>query len=87
MQRVKIQEHNLDHTFTWSKPLIDVIKCNIDASTFNNNSVMGYVTCFRDSADQLLFEKSDVSHFSATVIVAESIGLIESIKMAMSSLL
>jgi ribonuclease HI len=68
----------------WEKPPHGTIKCNVDAALFNGNSVMCYGLCFRDSSGNLLFGKSDFKLLSATVLEAEAIGLLESLKMAIS---
>lgn len=48
--------HNSDQQeiFSWIKPPIGVLKCNIDASFFNNNSLMEYGACVRDSLVQFV---------------------------------
>ncbi|KEH37011.1 hypothetical protein MTR_2g028885 [Medicago truncatula] len=61
-----------------------MIKCNVDAAAFDNNSVMGYGMCFRDSMGVLLLGKSDFYYSSATVLEAESLGLLDAIKVAIS---
>jgi ribonuclease HI len=45
---------------------------------------MCYGFCFRDSSGNLLFGKSDFKLLSATVLEDEAIGLLESLKMAIS---
>jgi len=59
-----------------------MIKCNVDAATFHNNSTIGYGICFRDHLRQLLIGKAYFLHSSATVLEAEAIALLESLKMA-----
>ncbi|KEH37272.1 hypothetical protein MTR_2g436910 [Medicago truncatula] len=34
-----------DNIFSWRKPPNGVIKCNVDASIFNNNSMVVYMVC------------------------------------------
>ncbi|XP_024629881.1 uncharacterized protein [Medicago truncatula] len=82
MQRAKlpIQAANIPHA--WSKPPAGTIKCNVDAASFNNNSIMGYGICFRDSSGSFMFGKSDYLYSSTTILEAETIGLLEAIKMA-----
>jgi ribonuclease HI len=58
------------------------IKCNVDVASFNNNSIMGYGICFRDSSGSFLFGKSDYLYSSTTILEAETIGLLEAIKTA-----
>jgi len=45
---------------------------------------MCYGLCFRDSFGNLLFGQSDIKLLSATVLEAETIGLLECLKMAIS---
>lgn len=35
------------------------IKCNVDVATFNDNSIMRYDVCFRDSSELFMFDKSN----------------------------
>ena len=85
MQKAKFTQPNSDSNFSWTKPPNGTIKCNVDAATFNNNSMVGYGMCFRDSLGQLFLGKSDYMKFSATVLEVETIGLLEAMKMAISS--
>jgi len=82
MQRAKlpIQAANIPHA--WSRPPAGTIKCNVDAACFNNNSIIGYGICFRDSSGSFMFGKSDYLYSSTTIIEAETIGFLEAIKMA-----
>jgi len=41
--------------------------------------------CFRDSSGSLMINKSDYYHSSTTVLEAETIGLLEDIKVAISN--
>ena len=61
-----------------------MIKCNVDVATFHNNSIMGYGICFCDSMGVLLLGKSDFYYSSSTVLEAESLGLLDAIKVAIS---
>lgn len=45
---------------------------------------MCYGFCFRDSSGHLLFGKSDFKLLSTTVLEAETIGFLESLRMAIS---
>ncbi|XP_024633477.1 uncharacterized protein [Medicago truncatula] len=85
MQKVKFTQPNSDINFSWTKPLNGTIKCNVDAAVFNNNSMVGYGMCFRDSLGQLLLEKSDYMQNSATILKVETIGLLEAMEMAISN--
>lgn len=67
---------------SWTKPLNGMIKCNVEASIFNNSSIVGYGMCFRDSLGQLLLGKSYYLQISATVLEVETIGWLEEMKMA-----
>ncbi|XP_024636515.1 uncharacterized protein [Medicago truncatula] len=84
MQRAKAPIHNKNSEHAWIKPPVGMIKCNVDAAAFDNNSVMGYGMCFRDSMGVLLLGKSDFYYSSATVLEAESLGLLDAIKVAIS---
>lgn len=57
-----------------------IIKCNVDAGSFRNNSVLGYETCFRNHLGKLLTGKFDFLLVSVTILEAESISLLESMK-------
>lgn len=85
MQRTKHQEKNLTRTSSWVKPPTGTTKCNVDAAMFDNNTIMGYGMCFRNSLGQLLLGKSRFLLSFATVLEAESIALLESIKTAISN--
>jgi len=85
MQRVKLPMNNVDTSLTWSRPPEGTIKCNVDAAFFNNNSIMGYVICFRNSSGVLILGKSAYYYSSHTVLEAEIIGLLEAIKEAIST--
>jgi len=82
MQRDKKQVHNLPCLSSWTKPPVGMTKCNVNAATFHNNSTVGYGIYFRDHLGQLLIGKSDFLHSFATVLEAEAIALLESLKMA-----
>jgi len=84
MQRARVPVHNINSVHTWLKPPVGKIKCNVDAASFNNNSIMGHGMCFRDSTRSFLLGKSDFSHSSATVLEAESLGLLDVIQVAIS---
>jgi len=85
MQRGKVRSRN-DHTKQpWIKPPPGMIKCNVDATSFNGNSIMGYSMCFRDSTGLFLLGKSDYFASSTTVLKVESLGLLEAIKAANSN--
>ena len=58
-------------------------KCNVDATTFNNNSIMRYFMCFRDSTG--ILGKLDYSCSSATFLEVESIDLLKAIKVDISN--
>ena len=49
MQRAKPQGHSPNHGITWVKPQKGVLKCNVDATMFQNNVIIGYDLCFRTS--------------------------------------
>jgi hypothetical protein len=84
VQKEKHPEHHVEQHPTWEKPPHGTIKCNVDVALLNGNSVMCYGLCFRDSSGNLLFDKSDFKLLSATVLKAKTIGLLESLKMAIS---
>lgn len=85
MQRAKVPVHHAISAHTWIKPPVGKIKCNVDAAAFNNNYVMGFGMCFRDFKGTLLLGKSDFYHSSATILEAESLGLLDAIKVAISN--
>ncbi|RHN55891.1 putative RNA-directed DNA polymerase [Medicago truncatula] len=85
MQREKAPIHHANSVHSWIKPPIGTIKCNVDAAAFNNNSIMGYGMCFRDYTGTFLLGKSDFHHSSATVLEAESLALLDAIKLAISN--
>ncbi|XP_024639948.1 uncharacterized protein [Medicago truncatula] len=84
VQKAKHPEHHVEQPPAWEKPPHGTIKCNVDTTLFNGNLVMCYGLCFRESSGNLLFGKSDFKLLSATVLEAEAIGLLESLKMAIS---
>lgn len=61
MNRVVCKEQNFQ--FAVHLSLVDgpnpdtVVKYNVDCALFNNNSIMGYDMCFRDSRSLFLFGK------------------------------
>ena len=75
MQRAKLPLHEAKAYHNWRKPCADMIKCNVDAAAFNNNAIMGYDMCFRDSTGQLLLGKSDYFHSSATILEAIKVAI------------
>ena len=85
MQRTKHQEQNPTHTSSWVKPPTGTLKGNVDAAMFDNNTIMGYGMCFRNSLGQLLLGKSGFLLSFSTVLEIESIALLESIKTAISN--
>jgi ribonuclease HI len=85
IQRAKLPMNNANTSLTWSKPPEGTIKCNVDAASFNNNSIMGYGICFRNSSGVLIIGKSGYYYASTTVLEAETIGLLEAIKEAIST--
>jgi len=85
MQRTKHQEQNLTHTSSWVKPPTGTTKCNVDATMFDNNTIMRYGMCFRNSLGQLLLGNSGFLLSFATVLEAKSIALLESIKTSISN--
>jgi len=84
VQKAKNLMRHDDQLPIWVKPQFSSIKCNVDATIFNGNSAMGYGICFCDSSGSLLFGKSDYKYLSVTVLEAEAIGLLESLKLAIS---
>jgi len=85
MLHAKVPVHHAISTHTWIKPPVGKIKCNVDAAAFNNNFVMGFGMCFRDFKGNLLLGKSDFYHSSTTILEAESLGLLDAIKVAISN--
>jgi hypothetical protein len=85
MQRAKLPLHEAEAYHNWRKPSAGMIKCNVDAAAFNNNVIIGYDMCFRDSTGLLLLGKSYYFHSLAIVLEAETKGLLEVIKVAISN--
>ncbi|XP_024639931.1 uncharacterized protein [Medicago truncatula] len=85
MQRAKLQVQNQVLTPSWVKPRFGTIKCNTDAAMFDNNSTIGYGMCFRNHLGQLVLGKSGYIHLYASSLEAETIALLEAIKMAISN--
>jgi len=79
-ERTRASTHTHTHIHIYK-----VVKCNVDAATFNNNTIMGYGMCFRDSTGKLLIGMSGYSQISTTVLEAESTGLLETIKTTTSN--
>jgi len=46
MQREKASVRNEYSDYIWTKPDLGMIKCNVDAASFNSNTIMGYGMCF-----------------------------------------
>jgi ribonuclease HI len=85
MQKAKHPVTPQDQQPAWTKPQSGYIKCNVDAALFNNNTTMAYSLCFRDSTGALLIGKSEYLHLSVSVLEAESLGLLHSLKMTISN--
>jgi len=85
MQRAKHQVQNPVHTSPWVKPPTGMIKCNVHATMFDNNTIMRYDMCFRNSLGQLLLGKSGFLLLIATVLEVEFIALLEFIKTTISN--
>ena len=64
--------------------MISVIKYNVDAATFNNNTVAGFGMCFRDSLGQFIFVKSAHLTSFGSVLEAEAAALLQSIHTTIS---
>jgi ribonuclease HI len=73
---------NQNQHIPWSKPLPDVIKCNVDAAIFHNNVVTGYGICFQNSEGRFITGKSNFSTSNISVLEAEATSLLEAIKLA-----
>jgi hypothetical protein len=84
-QRAKTPIHHAISTHAWTKPSVGTIKGNIDVAAFNNNSVIEYGTCFCDSTSTFLLGKSDFYYSSATILEAESLGLLNAVKVIISN--
>jgi len=63
-------------------PPVGTTKCNVDVATLHNNSIVGYGICFRNHLGQLPINKSNFLLSSTTVLEAEAIALLESLKIA-----
>jgi ribonuclease HI len=83
MRRVKPHVPNVEYPTSWTTPPAGVIKCNVDAAIFHNNTV-GYGMCFRNSVGHFLMGKSAHLHSSISVLEAEAIALLAAINTAIS---
>jgi hypothetical protein len=83
MQRVKPHVPNVEYPTSWTTPPTGVIKCNVDAAIFHNNTV-GYRMCFRNSVGHFLMGKSAHLHSSVSVLEAEAIALLAVINTTIS---
>jgi len=84
MQRAKPQVQNTNHIISWVKLPSGVIKCDVDAAIFHNNTIVGYGICFRNSEGQFSMAKSAFFPSSMTVLKVEATALLEAIKLAAS---
>jgi len=87
---VACKEQNLRYTFEiifilGSNPPTCKMKCNVGVTSFYNNSILGYNMCFKYYMRLLVLGKSDYFYFFATVLEAETIGLLEAIKGGISN--
>jgi len=82
MQHAKNLVQEITHDALWEKPLLTVVKCNVDYALFNNNSIMGY--CFRDSMGHFLLDMSNYEFLRVTPSEAEATGLLEAVKLAIA---
>ena len=82
MQQAKNPVQEITHDALWEKPLLTVVKCNVDYALFNNNSIMGY--CFRDSMGHFLLDMSNYEFLRVTPPEAEATGLLEAVKLAIA---
>jgi len=74
-----------DQQLAWTKSQPRYIKCNVDAALFNNNTTMAYNLCFRDSTCAVIVGKYEYLHLYVSVLEVESLGLLHSLKMAISN--
>jgi len=82
MQRTKSLIHNSNNIHTCIKPLVYTIECNVDASSFNNNSIFGIVCVLETPTRFFLLDKSDYFHFFASILEAETMDLLEAFKVS-----
>jgi ribonuclease HI len=84
MQQAKNSMQEITHDALWEKPPLTVVKCNVDCALFNNNSIMGYGLCFRDSMGHFLLGMSNYEFHRVTPSEAEATGLLEAVKLAIA---
>jgi len=73
----------VEYPTSWTTPPAGVIKCNVDATIFHNNTV-GYVMCFWNCVGHFLMGKYAHPHCSASVLEAEAIALLAAINTTIS---
>jgi len=78
-------KQNLNHQITWMKPTTCVLKCNVDATTFNNNTIVGYGVCFWNSMGHFILGKSTHLPLYGSVLKAEVFAMLDSIHTTIST--
>ncbi|XP_024626802.2 uncharacterized protein [Medicago truncatula] len=84
MQHANNLVQEITHDALWEKPPLTVVKCNVECALFNNNSIMGYGLCFRDSMGHFLPGMSNYEFLRVTPSEAEATGLLEAVKLAIA---
>jgi len=79
VQKAKYPTHHDNQPPAWGKSPHSSIKCNVEASLLNGNSVMCYCLYFRDSSGNLLFGKSGFKLLTTTLLEVETMGLLEAL--------
>jgi hypothetical protein len=62
MQRAKTLIHNKNYEHTWIKPRVDMIKCNVDATAFNNNYYRVWYVFLRLCVYSYLANRTSTTH-------------------------
>jgi hypothetical protein len=84
MQRARQPGQGTYLEANWLKPLPPAMKCNVDCTLFNNNTITGYGICIRDSSGQLVLGMSDFASLSSSPPEAKRLGLLVAIKLAIT---
>jgi len=77
MQKAKQPSQGTHQQTLWEKPPHLTVKCKVDCEFFNNNTITGLDTCFKDSSGALLLGFSKYSFFNFTPSVVETLSLFE----------
>jgi ribonuclease HI len=62
---------------TWQPPLHGILKCNVDASFFNNEGACGWGWCIRGSNGQFILAGSNILYEKLNIIEGEALAIKE----------